>query len=123
MNRMKKITMAVMLALLVGPLMAWLATAAYAQTIGVLTGIVYDDQGKPYPDVTLTITNVDANKTVDVKTDAKGNYSMGGVTAAVYNIDVKMKDQLLCQTGIKVPPGLSPKYDINLKELNAAKKC
>jgi tetratricopeptide (TPR) repeat protein len=108
--------MAVVLALLAGPLAAWLANSANAQTLGVLTGIVYDTTGKPDPDVTLTITNVDTGKSVDVKVDSKGHYSMGGVTGATYNIDVKVKDQVIYQTGIKVPPGMSPNYDIKIKD-------
>ncbi len=111
-----------MLALLAGPLAAVLATAAYAQGFGVLTGTVLDTSGKPYPDVTLTITNADTNKANDVKTDARGHYSLTGVTGGTYNIDVKTKDatgkeQLIYQAGFKISSGTSPVFDINLKEI------
>jgi tetratricopeptide (TPR) repeat protein len=112
-----RMMMAVVLALIAGPLAAWLTTAAYAQGFGVLQGTVYDNTGKPYADVTLTIKNNDNNKTADVKTDAKGHYSLSGVAGGAYNIDVKMKDQVLYQTGIKISGGTSPIFDINLKEI------
>jgi tetratricopeptide (TPR) repeat protein len=120
MNRMKTLRMAVVLALLAGPLAVWLATAAYAQGFGVLQGTVLDTTGKPYADVTLTIKNNDNNKSNDVKTDAKGHYSLTGVTGGTYNIDVKVKDQIIYQTGIKISAGNSPIFDINLKELLGA---
>jgi tetratricopeptide (TPR) repeat protein len=114
--------MAVMLALLTGPVAVWLATAAYAQGFGVLTGDVLDVTGKPDPDVTLTITNTDTNKSTDVKTDSKGHYSMAGVTGGTYTIDVKEKGQLVYQAGFKVQPGASPVFDINLKDIKEKNK-
>ena len=106
-----------MLALLAGPLAAWLATATYAQGFGVLTGTVLDTTGKPYADVTLSIKNTDTNKSSDVKTDAKGHYSLTGVTGGTYNIDVKVKDQVIYQAGFKISSGTSPTFDINLKDI------
>lgn len=106
-----------MLALLAGPLAALLATATYAQSFGVLTGTVLDTTGKPFADVTLSIKNTDTNKSTDVKTDAKGHYSLTGVTGGTYNIDVKVKDQIIYQAGFKISSGTSPVFDINLKEI------
>ena len=97
--------MAVVLALIAGPLAAWLATAAYAQGFGVLQGTVTDTTGKPYADVTLVIKNVETNKTIDVKTDSKGHYSVAGLTGGTYNIDLKVKDQVIYQTGLKISSG------------------
>ena len=121
MNRTKIIRMAVLLALIAGPLAAWLAPAAYAQG-GVLQGTVFDLTGKPYPDVTMSIKNIETNKETTAVTDAKGHYSAPGVVPGTYNIDVKgkdkdQKDMLLYQTGIKVAAGAIPNFDINLKEL------
>ena len=92
MNRMKAIRMAVLLALIAGPLAAWLAPAAYAQG-GTLAGTVFDLTGKPYPDVTITIKNIETNKETSATTDAKGHYSAPGLGAGTYNIDVKGKDK------------------------------
>ena len=121
MNRMKAIRMAALLALIAGPLAAWLAPAAYAQG-GTLTGTVLDLTGKPYPDITISIKNNETNKEIAATTDAKGHYSAPGMVPGTYNIDVKgkdkdQKDMLLYQTGIKLAPGPVPTFDINFKEL------
>jgi tetratricopeptide (TPR) repeat protein len=118
---MKAIRMAALLALIAGSLAAWLAPAAYAQG-GVLSGTVFDMAGKPYPEVTLSIKNIETNKETDVKTDDKGHYSAPGLAPGTYNVDVKGKDKdqkemLLYQTGIKLAAGTIPTFDINLKEL------
>ena len=121
MNRMKVIRMAALLALIAGPLAAWLAPAAYAQG-GTLAGTVYDLTGKPYPDVTISIKSIETSKEISATTDAKGHYSASGLGAGTYNIDVKGKDKdgkdmLLYQTGIKLTSGGIPPFDINMKEL------
>ena len=121
MNRMKAIRMAAFLALIAGPLAAWLAPAAFAQG-SVLSGTVLDMTGKPYPDVTLMIKNIETNKETDVTTDAKGHYSAPGLAGGTYNVDLKgkdkdQKDMLLYRTGLKLTAGTSPTFDVNLKEL------
>ena len=110
-----------MLALIAGPLAAWMAPAAYAQN-ATLSGTVLDMTGKPYPDVTLSIKNMETNKEIDVTTDAKGHYTAPGLAGGTYNVDLKgkdkdQKDMLLYQTGLKLTAGTAPTFDINLKEL------
>ena len=122
MNRMKKVRMAVVLALIAGPLAVWMATAAYAQGAGTVSGTVLGLDGKPYPDVTLYFTNLETNKPSQTTTDAKGHYAMAGVTGGKYNVDFKAKDkdgteQLIFQAGLVITSGSSPTYDVNLKEL------
>jgi len=111
--------MAIVLALIAGPLAALLGPAAHAQgAFGALSGTVYDQQeGKPEPDVTIVITNVDNSKTTEVKTDSRGHYSLAGIGGGTYNIDVKVMGQVIYQTGIKISAGTSPVVDLNLKEL------
>lgn len=121
MNRMKAVRMAALFALIAGPLAAWLAPAAYAQG-STLSGTVLDMTGKPYPDVTLSIKNIETNKETAVTTDAKGHYSAPGLAGGTYNVDLKgkdkdQKDMLLYQTGLKLTAGTAPTFDINLKEL------
>jgi len=121
MNRMKVIRMAALFALIAGPLAAWLAPAAYAQGT-TLQGTVFDMAAKPYPDVTISIKNIETSKEMSVTTDAKGHYSAAGLAPGTYNVDVKgkdkdQKDMLLYQTGIKLAAGTIPAFDINLKEL------
>jgi tetratricopeptide (TPR) repeat protein len=126
MNRMKVLKMAVLLAFIAGPLAAWLGPAAYAQG-GALTGTVFDLTGKPYPDVTLTITNTENNKVTEAKTDDKGHYSVAGLGGGKFNVDFKAADkdgnpQIIWQAGLQITAGTSPTYDVNLKDLKAAGK-
>jgi len=121
MKRMKAIKMAIMLALIAGPLAALLAPAAFAQG-STLQGTVLDLTGKPYPDVTISMKSVETSKETVVTTDAKGHYTAPGLAGGTYNVDVKgkdkdQKDMLLYQTGLKLAPGTSPTFDINMKEL------
>jgi tetratricopeptide (TPR) repeat protein len=118
--------MAAVLALIAGPLAACLAPAAFAQG-GALAGTVLDLTGKPYPDVTISVTNIETKKQTDGVTDAKGHYSVPGLGAGTYNVDVKGKDKdqkemLLYQTGIKLAAGTIPAFDINMKELQESGK-
>jgi tetratricopeptide (TPR) repeat protein len=118
---MKAIRMAALLALIAGPLAAWMAPAAYAQN-STLSGTVLDLTGKPYPDVTISLKSVETNKETVVTTDAKGHYNAPGLAGGTYNVDVKgkdkdQKDMLLYQTGLKLSPSTTPTFDINLKEL------
>jgi tetratricopeptide (TPR) repeat protein len=113
--------MAALLALIAGPLAAWLAPAAFAQG-GALAGTVFDLTGKPYPDVTITVKSLETSKETSAVTDAKGHYSVPGMGPGTYNIDVKGKDkdqkeELLYQAGVKLAGGTIPAFDINLKEL------
>ena len=121
MNRTKAIWMTALFALIAGPLLAWMAPAAYAQG-GALAGTIFDLTGKPYPDITVSIKSVETNKEINATSDAKGHYSAPGLGPGTYNIDVKGKDKdgkdmLLYQTGIKLAAGTLPQFDINFKEL------
>jgi len=121
MNRTKAIWMTALFALIAGPLLAWMAPAAYAQG-GALAGTILDLTGKPYPDITVSIKNIETNKETNATSDAKGHYSAPGLGPGTYNIDVKGKDKdgkdmLLYQTGIKLAAGTIPPFDINFKEL------
>jgi tetratricopeptide (TPR) repeat protein len=59
-----------------------LATVAGAQT-GRAMGQVLDRDGKPWPDLTITIKS-DSGRTFTVKTDKSGKYSQIGLTGGVY---------------------------------------
>jgi len=80
MKRTKTFWMVAVLALLAGPLMAGLTTAAYAQGgFGVVSGTVLDPMAKPYAGVDLIVKNIETGQTFNVKTDAKGHYSIAGM--------------------------------------------
>ena len=117
------------LALIVGPLAAGLATVAYAQGgMGVVSGTVLDMMAKPYPDVALLVKNIETGQTFNVKTDAKGHYSIAGMAGGTYSIDLSVKDKdtgkdkVIYQTGFKLTGGTSPIFDMNLKEIMEKEK-
>jgi tetratricopeptide (TPR) repeat protein len=122
MNRIRPLYIAVMLALLAGPLAAWLATAAYAQG-GALQGTVLDTTGKPFADIVLVIKNIDSGQTYNVKADGKGHYSLAGLGAGKYSIDLKVQDKVVYQTGVTIATGTIPPFDINLKEIMEKEKA
>ncbi len=127
MNRMMKFRMAVVLALIAVPLAALLATAAYAQATGMVSGIVLDLTGKPYPNVTLIFTSVETNMVTQAVTDEKGHYAMTNLPGGTYNIDLKAKDkdgneELIYQAGAKLAAGANAKFDVNMMELKAEGK-
>src|ERR1700687_6133937 len=123
MKRMKTFWMAVVLALIVGPLAAGLITAAYAQgAFGVVSGTVFDTTGKPYPDVSIAVKNIETGQAFNVKTDAKGHYSIAGMAGGTYSIDLSLKDKVIYQTGFKLTGGTSPIFDMNLKEIMEKEK-
>jgi tetratricopeptide (TPR) repeat protein len=120
-RRMRPLCMAVLLALVAGPLAMWLATPAYAQG-GALQGAVTDTTGKPYADVALIIKNVESGQTFNTKTDGKGHYSVAGMGAGKYTIDLKFQDKVIYQTGVVIATGAIPPFDINLKEIMEKEK-
>ncbi len=123
MKRMKTFWMVVVLALIGGPLAAGLATVAYAQgSFGVVSGMVSDQTGKPYPDVALVAKNIETGQTFNVKTDSKGHYSIAGMAGGTYSIDLSVKDKVIYQTGFKLTGGTSPIFDMNLKEIMEKEK-
>jgi tetratricopeptide (TPR) repeat protein len=120
MKRTKVFWVAIVLAMFAGPLAAWFSTAAYAQGLSQLSGTVLGMDGKPAPDVEMAITNTETNKGITVKTDSKGHYSAAGLAGGKYNIDVKLKGQVVYQSGLMLAGGTAPTYDVNLKELVGA---
>ena len=122
MKRNKTLSMAVMLALIAGTLGVGLVAAAYAQGFGQLSGTVYDTTGKPYVDVTITFANTETNKATEVKTDGRGRYSTPPLAGGTYNIDLKVKGQVIYQTGLRTTSGTNVNFDINLKEISEKDK-
>src|SRR5258708_31400542 len=118
MKRMKIFWMAMVLALIAGPLAAGLTTAAYAQGgFGVVSVTVLDPMAKPYAGVDLIVKNIETGQTFNVKTDAKGHYSIAGMAGGTYSIDLQDKGKVIYQTGFKLTGGTSPVFDMNLKEI------
>jgi tetratricopeptide (TPR) repeat protein len=108
------------LAFLIAPLLL-LTPRALAQT-GKLTGQVFDLQGKPFPDVVVTITSKDTGTSYTVKTDKDGKFIQLGMQFGTYSVDFKNTSSTpaLHYTlgGINVP-GQSAPLVVNFKEIAA----
>src|SRR5258708_26510108 len=115
MKRMKIFWMAMVLALIAGPLAAGLTTAAYAQGgFGVVSGTVLDPMAKPYAGVDLIVKNIETGQTFNVKTDAKGHYSIAGMAGGTHSIDLQDKSKGIYQTGLKLNREACPPFSFKV---------
>jgi tetratricopeptide (TPR) repeat protein len=117
MNRSKWIWRVAALALVLGPAAAWLGPGAAAQGSGTVIGEVRDRAGNPFPEVVLIFKNTEMGQTYTMKSDKNGKFVQAGVRTGSYDIDVKVKDQVVFQTNCRVTTGEETKVDINFKEL------
>ena len=68
------------------------ATPVFAQT-GQIKGKVVDQQGNPVVGAKVSLHNQNTNRTIDTKTDKKGEYIQVGLSPAKYRVTVE-KDKL-----------------------------
>ncbi len=99
---------------------AWLGGSAAAQGTGRIYGEVLDQNGKPFPDVTVVIQN-DVGQSYEVKTDRSGRYSQSGLRGGniVYTITFKVNNQAVWVEKKRLATGAEEKVDLNIKELIA----
>ncbi len=116
MNRPKMICLAIAFALGLG---GWLAPRAAAQGISVISGQVFDEEGKPFADLTIVLKNTDVGQTYEVKTDRNGKFSRAGVATGIYLISVKFKGQVVWEMNARVTSGTETPVTINFKELKS----
>jgi tetratricopeptide (TPR) repeat protein len=113
-----RIYRSVALALFIVPLLLVVPRAS-AQN-GQLSGQVFDLQGKPYPDVTVTISNKDTGSAYTVKTDKEGKFLQLGIQFGNYKLNFKKdKDKVNYDLeGINVPGQTEP-LTVNFKDIAA----
>jgi tetratricopeptide (TPR) repeat protein len=68
--------------------LAWCG-AAGAQTNARISGQVFDLQGNPYPNLTITMTDVTTHQTLVAKTDKDGKFVQLGMKGGIWAINVK----------------------------------
>ncbi|MDE3136858.1 MAG: carboxypeptidase regulatory-like domain-containing protein [Acidobacteriota bacterium] len=96
-----------------------LAVAAAAQSMGRISGSVKDENGNPWPGVTVVIHSDDTGATFNVTTDAKGQYSQMGVAAGIYTITFQT-DKFAPQVfRVRVEGGGTLTQDVDFKALIA----
>jgi tetratricopeptide (TPR) repeat protein len=96
-----------------------LAIGATAQLNSVLSGQVFDLEGKPFPDVTVEIKS-DMGKVLTNKTDKNGQFVQAGLQPGVYTITLK-KEQTRLNYSLQflVQSDKPNNVLINLKEIAA----
>jgi tetratricopeptide (TPR) repeat protein len=105
-------------------LMVCLAAIAAAQGTGRLDGEVLDADGKPFPDVVITLKNKDTGQTLTAKTDKAGKFSVLGLRTAIYNVSLsEEKTKLTYQDQVQTQEQGENHKSWNFKELIAQQKA
>lgn len=116
MNRFKTVWIVVALALLIGPVGAWLGVGVAAQNLGTIRGEVHDLDGNLFPDVTVVIRLEGSAQTFETKTDKRGEFMQVGLRSGIYLLTFK-KDQINYEMKVKVSAGDEQQVKVNFKEL------
>lgn len=94
------------------------ASAAFAQ--GRLDGKVMDQNGKPYPGVTVTLENTGNGQHFTLKTNKNGEFTQLGLSGGVYKVTLtKDADHLNFSEPFQVKDGQDNHLEINLKDIMA----
>jgi tetratricopeptide (TPR) repeat protein len=120
MKQSKTVWVGVVLILALGPVCAWLGSGAAAQGIGnsTIVGDVKDQEAKPFPDVTVIITNEQGRKWT-LKTDKNGHFSQDQLSSGIYTIAFQVKDKVVWEIKLRAGSGGETRADVNFKELIA----
>ena len=95
------------------------ASTAIAQN-GKINGTVFDLQGKPYPNVTVTLSRTDNGFSKTLTTDPAGKFNLIGLQAGIYTIHlVNQKDQLDYSEQAQIAGSGDTEVTLNLKEIQA----
>jgi len=97
---------------------------AAAQSISRIDGEVIDLNGKPFPEVYVSIKNDDSGMSLESKTDEKGRWSVAGLRSGIHTLTYRVKNnegqfQQIFQEKLRMSMGEEKKVVVNFKELNA----
>lgn len=96
-------------------MMVALAPRAMAQDGGI-AGQIMDLNGKPWPDLGVSITSDQGSKQ-DTKTDKDGKYGFHNLRSGVYTIAVQLPNQVFQGGQVKVGSGQTVPVDFNFKDI------
>lgn len=94
-----------------------LALPAAAQFNSRLDGIIQDEQGKPYPNVTVILKHLEKNQNVEVKTDKNGRYNAPGLQSGLWQITLKDGEKMLFTAQARIATSQDQTLSFNLKEI------
>lgn len=93
-----------------------LATASSAQTpSGSISGDVVDPHGTPMPGARVSVTNIGTGATVNVATDAGGQFAVEQLAHGDYRVEVASTGFVTKDLKVTVKPGNKNKQHIRLK--------
>lgn len=96
-----------------------MAMVAAAQMAGRVSGKVLDENGKPWPGVTVNISNADTGAKFSVTTDAKGEYTQMGITPGIYTVSFVTNKYPPQDFQIQVQGGGTVTQNLSIKDLLA----
>lgn len=96
---------------------AGVAPRAAAQDGGI-AGQILDLDGKPWPDLAVSIVSDQGGKQ-EAKTDKDGKYAFRNLRAGTYQISVQLPKQVYQAGQVKVGTGQTVPVDVNFKEIMA----
>ncbi len=96
-----------------------MAVAAAAQATGRISGTVKDENGNPWPGVTVLIESPDTGSKYTLTTDSKGKYMQMGIMPGIYTITFETKKFPEQEFKVRVGGGSELTQDIDFKELLA----
>jgi len=92
------------------------AQPAPAQGGGVLTGRVLGEDGKPVPNATVKIRNLNTQKEYSVNTDDKGEYRIPGIAEGWYTMGVTTaRGDFNLNYGVYVKAGETAKLTVSMQ--------
>ncbi len=88
-----------------------------AAQIARVSGEVRDLEGKPFADVAIVIKNKGTGQTFQLKTDKNGRFAQILLTGGTFDIDFKVKEQVVHHVTMALPSGSDETLNVNFKEL------
>jgi tetratricopeptide (TPR) repeat protein len=95
-----------------------LASPVRAQ-MTMVEGQVLSIEGKPFPDVTVQIKSTEMGQQLEAKTDRNGKWLINGVRSGLWNLTLKVKDQVIHERQIRIALSGNEPIVINFKDLIA----
>ena len=97
-------------------LCALIPASAYAQSGGVVTGMISDKQGLALPGVTLTLKNTESGVARDTVTTENGSYRFPAIPPGKYNLRAELQGFAPTEvTDLTLTIGLEIKKDITME--------
>lgn len=96
------------------------AAGAAQMELGVMQGVVKDENGQPLADVTFRIVNTERGQEIVVRSDKNGRFYRRGLPAVEYEIRVEKDGYQPIIDRIKLTAGMDRRFDFKLARTAAA---